>query len=323
MPSRALIEAAVITAVEAVLSGKSVEDERIECKSDLMPPNRVRQLAGAANAARGEDIIWIVGIDETAKRLVPVGQSIDLADWWAQVESNFDDGIAPDLVHIWVPVTGGRVLALHFATDRAPYVVKSSQGGSPELEVPWRAGTRTRSAKRHELLKILLPTISVPDAALLACTGTLSEMAENRIGFRGQANLYVEHIQSGAVVMPTHQMKGVLNIWGTDYSINVRPVINVNAIDSGGMETLRDGIYCHRPGLVRLELVGDVGPTLPDTPDKLRDLETATLKLEIGVVGGRRPIRVDTVLRSKFDRRLGPTMNVELDMYTATGGQEQ
>jgi hypothetical protein len=130
VPSRALVEAAVVNAVEAVLSGGSVEDDRIECKSELMRPDRVRQLAGAANAALGEDLIWVVGIDEKAKILTPLeNQSVDVADWWAQVEAAFDGAIAPDLMHLWVPVTGGRVLALHFTTDRAPYVVKSPGGG--------------------------------------------------------------------------------------------------------------------------------------------------------------------------------------------------
>lgn len=58
------VEEKVLNAVETVLAGGSVEDSRIECKSDWPSVDKVRQLAGHANAARGETIIWIIGIDE-------------------------------------------------------------------------------------------------------------------------------------------------------------------------------------------------------------------------------------------------------------------
>src|SRR2546430_8659587 len=109
---RALIEATVVSAVETVLAGGSVEDERIECKSILLSPENARQLAGSANAALGEDIIWIVGVDETAKTLVPLNSTIDLADWTARLTRAFDDNIAPDLTSLWVPVPNGTVLAV-------------------------------------------------------------------------------------------------------------------------------------------------------------------------------------------------------------------
>lgn len=59
------------------------------------------------------------------------------------------------------------VLALAFETDEAPYVVKASEG-LVDLEVPWRDGTTTQSAKRSELLRILMPSALAPDAELLA-----------------------------------------------------------------------------------------------------------------------------------------------------------
>jgi hypothetical protein len=324
MPSRALIEATVVTAVEAVLSGGSVEDDRIECKSELMPSDRVRQLAGAANAAFGEDIIWIIGIDETAKALRPLNrQNIDLADWWAQVESKFDGAVAPDLTPLWVPVTAGMVLALHFGTDRAPYVVKVPPGGRSELEVPWRAGTGTRSARRHELLKILLPAVSIPAATVLACDGLLTGGTEETVEFKGQVNLYIEHTHSSTAVLPTHQMECSLELWGVDRQITARPLINVTIIDSGGVETLRDGIYLARSGVVRLELFGPVGQQESTTGERLRDLDTVTLKLELGVVGGRRPIKRAITLHSTFDRQLGPTMRVPLELRASTQEGEE
>jgi hypothetical protein len=105
----------------------SIEDERIEYKSELMPPDQVRQLAGAANAAMGDDIIWIVGLDEAANELVPVDTNTDLSNWWTKVERSFDGGVTPELTALRVPVSGGTVLALYFATDRAPYVGENTR----------------------------------------------------------------------------------------------------------------------------------------------------------------------------------------------------
>jgi hypothetical protein len=320
MPSRALIEAAVVTAVEAVLSGGSVEDDRIECKSELMPPDRVRQLAGAANAALGEDLIWVVGIDEKAKALTPLNNpEIDLADWWAQVERNFDGAVAPDFISLWVPVSGGSVLALYFNTDRAPYVIKNPSGSRAELEVPWRSATRTRSARRHELLKMLLPVVSTPEATLLSSDGLLTANAERKLQFKGQVNLYIEHIHSSTAVLPAHKMLCTLELWGVQYLLTARPLITIGpATDSGGVETLRNGIYCSRSGLARLELFGNLGELEPNTPERLRDLDMVTLKLEVGVVGSRRPIKKDFTLRSIFDQAKGETLMVPLELRSPT-----
>ncbi len=51
------------------------------------------------------------------------------------------------------------VVAMLFETDRAPFVVKNpaygTVGGDPvSLEVPWREGATTRSARRRDLLRL-------------------------------------------------------------------------------------------------------------------------------------------------------------------------
>ena len=277
----------------------------------MIPPHRVRQLAGAANAAMGDDLIWIIGIDEDAKTLVPIDQSVDPADWWAGVQTSFDDGVAPDLTFLWVPVEGGRVLALHFSTDRSPYVVKAVQGGSPELEVPWRAGTRTRSAKRHELLRLLLPAIRVPEAILLSCTGRIGATAEHRLDFQGRANVYIEQLQDVVAVLPSHQMTGTLTLFGESHVLNVQPSLSATNLP-GGIEQVRDGIYCRRPAVARLGIGGQLTQIEGDTGERLRDLTEVQLMLQLGVAGATRPIRIDAALLSSFDRRLGPTTSVQL-----------
>ncbi len=53
-------------------------------------------------------------------------------------------------------------------TERAPYVIKRQEGQGPfEREVPWRDGNSTRSAHRHELLRLLIAAVAPPDATVV------------------------------------------------------------------------------------------------------------------------------------------------------------
>jgi len=161
------LEVVVLRAVEALREGHAVEDDRLEFKRDWPGPDKARQLAGAANRSRGDDLIYVIGIDENTGVIHPTG-GVDPANWWSSLESSFDE-ISPELVrHLSVPITDTeRVVALHFRTDRTPYIVRVQNGGATEREVPIRDGTRTRSARRHELLKMLYPSAELPQLTLL------------------------------------------------------------------------------------------------------------------------------------------------------------
>jgi hypothetical protein len=161
------IEAWVLRLVETVRAGNKVEDTRAELKGDwLEPAKAARQIAGLANAARGESVLWVIGLDE--ERGVLPRSAHDLADWWAQVRRRFDEDLAPEMKDVCVP-TGDNtnVMALLFETDRAPYVVKNSEGGQVEREVPWRDGTATHSARRSNLVQILAPVVHAPRIELV------------------------------------------------------------------------------------------------------------------------------------------------------------
>ncbi len=161
------LEAWVLELVDRALDGQPIEDDRVELKSDVIDSVRAaRRLAAHANTAGGAEILWIVGIDERERRLV-ASEREDLASWVQQVASQFD-GIAPELLdHLTVPVRGGRVVALLFDTRQPPYVVRNPAYGKQaevvSLEVPWREGTHTRTARRSELLRLLSPTQLLPD----------------------------------------------------------------------------------------------------------------------------------------------------------------
>lgn len=156
------LEALVIQAIDALRAGANPEDDRIEFKRGWPGVEKARQLAAAANQARGESIIYVVGIDDKTGESYPL-DGTDPATWWNQMEARFDE-VAPDLVrHIGIQISEGeRVVALQFQTDRAPYLVRVGADSGGQLEVPIRAGTRTRSAKRHELLRMLYPAATVP-----------------------------------------------------------------------------------------------------------------------------------------------------------------
>jgi len=75
MPSRLRpqqLEARTIELVDLVLAGKRIEDDLVECKGEWPDPQKrsaARQLAGHANKAGSEPILWIIGLDEKSHAL--------------------------------------------------------------------------------------------------------------------------------------------------------------------------------------------------------------------------------------------------------------
>jgi hypothetical protein len=146
--------------IKAALSNQPIEDSRVELKSTWIEPDKAAHRLGAhANAARGDKILWLVGIDEKNHTIASI-DSQELGVWYQSVERHFD-GFAPRLlVDVNIELEQGIVVALCFETAReAPYVIKNSKpgGGYPQFIVPWREGTRLRAASREDLLRILLP----------------------------------------------------------------------------------------------------------------------------------------------------------------------
>jgi hypothetical protein len=140
--------------LECVQDGRPTEDARVECKSSWVDvKNIARQLAGHANAALGEPILWLIGVDEKGKR-IPGADATELANWYPRLKKEFDDGIAPALVaDLNLSVDGAIVVALVFETITAPFIIKVPN--TDRLEIPWREGTRTRSANRVEVFRML------------------------------------------------------------------------------------------------------------------------------------------------------------------------
>ena len=170
------LEAWVLSIADKVVSRTPVEDSRVELKREWPddPNKAARRLGGQCNAARGADVLWIVGLDEREGAVVGAEHN-DLAGWLPAVQREFVEIARSLLLDLNVPRHGKSVSALLFSSSRSPYVVRNvvagKAGGGPiESEVPWREGTRVRTARREDLLRILVPAVHTPTVELVRAT---------------------------------------------------------------------------------------------------------------------------------------------------------
>lgn len=164
------------------------ESDRVEFKSQVTDPVKLaRQIAGHANSARGEWILWILGVDD---KLGLVGiPGLEWAKLWPQIESCFN-GNPPRPVIVSFQENGKTLTAVAFETTLPPYVV--SNPNHDRLEVPWREGTRVRSARHSDLLLLLGSTSAIPEMEIVR-TSPLKrrdEFVEPRANYSFEADLY-------------------------------------------------------------------------------------------------------------------------------------
>lgn len=211
------LEAWVLDVIDRVEAGQPNEDSRVELKHEWPEPKKAaRRIAGHANAAGGDQILWIIGVDQTTGVIGVT--DLDVASWFSQVKAEFSE-LAPDLLlSLNVPTKGKTVVALLFETDRAPFVVKNPafglvSGNPVELEVPWREGTRVRSATRSDLLRLLspleiLPSFEVREGSLKM---KLPEEGAKRPTWWVHLKLYVIP-KVVPVIIPFHKCTGTVQI---------------------------------------------------------------------------------------------------------------
>ena len=249
------IETKVLEIVDQIREDRPIEDATVELKAEWPTdiPKASRQLAGHANAARGEEILWIIGIDEK-NRAIPGANKVELANWIPQIESRFDD-IAPNLSEdLLVPLeTGKSVVALLFETDQAPYVVKYHKDPN-FLEVPWRQGTRVRSAKRAELVSLLLPMINLPQFEIVSARADVQQKTD-RTCIDLTLDLYNTTRPEEWITIPFHKCSASLRILGEEKQIDfddltITPqsdliVKSRNELMIGGPGALRVQLHTH------------------------------------------------------------------------------
>ncbi|MEI3648837.1 hypothetical protein [Dolichospermum sp. UHCC 0259] len=302
------IESWALRVIDCVKRGQPNEDFLVELKRDWIDEAKAaRRIAGHANAARGENILWLIGFDEKEGVDCVIGaNTADLASWYSKVESFFNE-LAPRMIPLNIPVDNKTVVALLFETDRAPFVIKnqaygSPGGGSVELEVPWRENTAIRSARRSDLIRLLaplelLPEIEILDINLAATIGGKdSEGNYHSDELRLNSELYIVPKNRERVIIPFHLCRVEFEIYGIPTFesnwISLNPASGIN--DKPGsltIESTRHEIIINGPGKLSLKAAAEI-PSLPE------DAKNCDIRISIYLLptGANRPVVLTKIL---------------------------
>ena len=195
------VEVWTIKIIDNVLAGKPNEDSRVELKAiwpEEKPKHIARQLAAHANASRGEPILWIIGVNQR-KREVQDAQHLEVARWYEKIKACFVDQEAPVLQDLNINYEDKTVVALLFDTERFPFLIKHT---NEIFEVPWREGTLTRSAKRLELLKLLIPYQLSPRIELLSGSIMIRKYQNGELRWILDIQIYIEPANEQPLYIP-------------------------------------------------------------------------------------------------------------------------
>ncbi len=258
--------------VDHLQRGLRVEDDRVELKREL-PSGDVtkaaRRIAGHANQARSDRILWIIGAEEdpTPRVTGVVEGEQDVADWWVPVEARFDD-VAPSPTIVRLTVEDGlAVVAIGFETTRPPYVIKHGSD-LVNREVPWREGTRVRTANRSDLLRLLVPVVELPRIAhldsyvrLRPAWGSKDADSERRYEWRGSVVLYMDTERT--VILPDHRCHATLLVETERINLSATPYVGralglPDHIPDGRLATRGDGqLLIGGSAAIKFELEGE------------------------------------------------------------------
>jgi hypothetical protein len=243
------IEMWALRVIDAVERAHSHEDSRAELKSawphDL--PRVARQIAGHANAAGDEPVLWLIGVDEE-RGVVDFGP-VEFSDWYSRLAAQFD-ALPPRITPLVVPYNDKRPVALLIETDRAPFVVKNpahnTPGGGPvQWETPWRDGTSIRSARRADLLRLLTPLQRRPDIEVVEGYGSAAVPSDNGspgvpmgLAYWVTIRLYLTPRGDQPLVIPFHRCAGWFTLPG---HMHVFPVDAVKLEPLGGPSVFAEG----------------------------------------------------------------------------------
>lgn len=225
------IENWALSVIERVENRQPIEDSRVELKSNWPDPQKAaRRIAGHANSSRGEPILWLIGIDED-KGVIKIDKN-ELSTWYSSVKSHFCE-VIPELTDIILQYGDKSVVALYFETIRAPYIVKNPSYGQPhsgpvELEVPWRESTCIRSARRADLLKILIPFQKIPIIEILNGSIGINRQQppySNRDELSLELIIYFVPKTNENIIIPVHKCNSDIKFQDYTQSINLDHII--------------------------------------------------------------------------------------------------
>lgn len=205
------IESWALRILDRVKSGQPIdEDNRVELKADWKDSERIaRQLAGHANTARGEPILWLIGVDEKGKN-IPGVDSLEFSSWYNAIKAKFNE-LAPEPIIINVPFNNTTVAALYFETDRGPYVIDIFKDGTVRREVPWREATGTNSATRSQLLRLLSPLQKLPNFEIVNSYLNVDKNGTDQ-SLTFSCKLFLTQSYEQQTTIPSHQCTITLGI---------------------------------------------------------------------------------------------------------------
>ncbi|MCW2738849.1 hypothetical protein [Nocardioides sp.] len=328
------VDARVQAAVENLQAGRGVEDDAgIEFKADWPDPTlKARQLAGAANALRGELLVYVIGVDDKTGE-VTVPKKTEPQEWYAKVRKRFDQ-IPPELLwvqSVFIGEDSESVLALVFTTDEFPYVINVEN----RREVPLRVGTGTESARRNQLIRMLAPSARTPGLSLIEASVWAEWNAYPRpvkdsspqqvervqdLVVSLNARVFVEHVGEQPSTLPVRDMR----VRVACSSFEVRPDISVRHLGSsrypvviphgeaGPPEPVAPphGVYARDQQVIaispgefefsasqRFRDHVEPDPFMDDAVSLLRSTEDVRLDLALRVVGTERRTKLSATLQ--------------------------
>jgi hypothetical protein len=293
------IEAWVLKIIEQVENGKPDEDSRVELKSTWPePPKAARRLAAHANSVHGEPILWIIGVDQKG-RIVVGADHMELSTWYQQVKAEFDD-IAPSMRDLNVNYKDKTVVALLLETERFPFVIKSKDD---RLEVPWREGTLTRSAKRSELLKLLIPLQYLPNIEVLSAEAKVEQSNDGERYWSIYVQLYLEPYLDTRLAIPFHRCKASIETQVSHTAVDLEeirlyPPMYMSEKISKTIEKTPDELLAYGPGKVNFSALKCV----TDLSDEIYEQDIQT-NLHILPVGAECPSLVAVKLSKTTETR--------------------
>ena len=270
--------------LDRLKAGQPIEDSRVELKSEWIDSKKAaRRIAGHANASHGEPILWLMGVDE--KRGVVGANHTEMSTWWSKVESEFNE-LAPSLIRdMNVPYEGKTVVALLFENDRAPYVVRCPD--KPDiLEVPWREGTKVRSARRSDLIKVLSPLTHAPEMEVRSCDLNVQRHQRSPT-FSVRMLLYVVLRTSNTpITIPCHRCSAEIHLPGHSLRCQANRVY-FEAANSTRIQVSPGEATISGSGEVWVNAYGDL-PGITKRGVK----EQALVDIELNAIGMDRPLHL-------------------------------
>jgi hypothetical protein len=252
------IENWVLRIIEQVQAHQPNEDFRVELKTEWIDPIKAaRLIAGQANAAHGEPVLWVIGVNQ---ELGLVGaQHMELASWYEKIKAQFD-GLAPEMTDLNIPVGDRTVVALLFETDRVPFVIKNpiygKRKGGIEYEIPWRENTATRTARRAQLLKLLSPLQKVPQLEILngdLICSPLKDGSPLNLEWKLHLEIYISTNQPDThIFIPYHRCKASFLVKDLFRTYPFETLILSTAKDSLTINATRTEIRIEGPGIAHL-----------------------------------------------------------------------